>query len=365
MQFSLLKCARHHAAGPFRRMVPGPVSLTICRAFFSFSNAIFGQKMGIYRLLLAVAVLLSHLHVRVLGGNIGVFAVISFFLLSGYVMTALIDRHYSSVSRVGTFYLDRAMRLFPQFLFYIVLTLMLVAIAHPVSPFLSDLTAGKALLNAVMLPLNFYDHFPGALVIPQSWSLGLEAQFYIVIPLIVVGRVRAAAFVASALFFLLPYLAVVDPDLWGYRMLPGTLFMFLFGSFLYRRSSTHAVIAAYVLVWILFAGTLLISSINRPYNREVLAGLSFGVPAVWLLSKAKFGWIEELAGDLSYGVFLNHFLLIWMLQAIGVDSMAPWYAPTLIACSLGLSTISYIIIERPVIALRRAIRNRSNTLSRA
>ena len=44
-----------------------------------------------------------------------------FYLLSGYVMTMLIEKYYKHSSAIPTFYLDRAARLFPQILFYMVL----------------------------------------------------------------------------------------------------------------------------------------------------------------------------------------------------------------------------------------------------
>lgn len=48
--------------------------------------------MGAYRLLLALLVALSHMGVKFWGVNLGVVAVISFFIISGFVMTSLIER---------------------------------------------------------------------------------------------------------------------------------------------------------------------------------------------------------------------------------------------------------------------------------
>lgn len=122
--------------------------------------------MGFYRLLLAIAVLLSHIGIG-FHGDLGVSAVVSFFLLSGYVMTALVDRHYNERSRILTFYLDRAMRLCPQFFFYLSLSLILIWIAHPVSPYLTGISLKKILLSLSMLPLNFVTYFFNSMVIPH------------------------------------------------------------------------------------------------------------------------------------------------------------------------------------------------------
>lgn len=318
-----------------------------------------GYNMGIYRFFLAILVLLSHIGIAFYGREIGVFAVVSFFLLSGYVMTALIDRHYSDRSRINTFYLDRVMRLFPQFIFYLCATLVMAAIAHPTSPYLSDLTPSKILLNLLMVPLNFFQYFPGAQIIPQAWSLGLESQFYIAIPLILVFGLRTPVFLASFAFFLLAYFGVLNSDTWGYRMLPGTFFMFLFGSFIYRRTDVRVVTVAYITVCALFAWVVSHPSLQFPYTLEVLAGLIFGIPVVRLLAKVNFGPLEDFAGNLSYGVFLNHFFVIWSFEVAGIKSNEAWYPYALISASTLLAAASYMIVERPAIAFRHSIRNRS------
>ncbi|HWW05539.1 acyltransferase [Collimonas sp.] len=320
--------------------------------------------MGIYRLLLAIAVLLSHLGITFRGRNIGVFAVVSFFILSGYVMTVLSDRHYRQLSRVGIFYLDRAMRLFPQFLFYFCLTLLLIATAHPWSPYIGDLTPAKILLNASMLPLNFFPYFLNCQIIPQAWSLGLESQFYLVFPLLLICRARGPVFIASIAFFMLAYCGILNADTWGYRMLPGTLFMFLLGSYIHRTPSKAGLFAAYLLICAMFASLAMHRAWQLPFTFEVLAGLVFGVPVVWALTKLSFGWIEELAGNLSYGVFLNQFFLIWLFQSIGIRGDSWWYVYALIASSIAVSAVSYVLVERPVIRLRRALRTRSATIGR-
>ncbi|WP_155634539.1 acyltransferase family protein [Burkholderia anthina] len=318
-----------------------------------------GLVMGIYRLLLAVAVLLSHIRVTVLGREIGVIAVISFFVISGYVMTALIDKSYPGVERTGTFYLDRAMRLFPQFLLYFALTLLLAWIAHPSSFYLSGITPAKLMLNLTMLPLNFYTYFTDCLIIPQAWSLGLESQFYLVIPFILAFRARAVAFALSAAFFSLPLFGIIDSDTWGYRMLPATLFMFIFGSFLRRNTSVRAVISCYIATCGLFGYVVYHPELQRPYIFEVLFGMVVGIPVVYVLSKFKLGRVDEFTGNLSYGLFLNHRFVMLCFQVAGLSEKSSLYIPALLGVSLILAWLSYELIEKRVIAIRHKIRNRN------
>ncbi|MDN7951748.1 acyltransferase [Burkholderia multivorans] len=319
--------------------------------------------MGIYRLLLAIAVILSHVGIGLYGRNIGVVAVVSFFIISGYVMTALVERHYANAQQIPRFYVDRVLRLFPQFLFYSVLTLLLIAVAQPSSNFLSGLTPATVALNIAMLPLNFYRYFPNALVIPQAWSLGLEAQFYVVVPLLIIFRLRIVAATLSAAFFLLPYVGLVDVDTWSYRMLPGTLFVFMIGSLLRDKNQGKPVLALYGYALALLVIAVAFRQAPSPVF-EVLLGTVIGMPAIVALTKIPFGKWDALAGNLSYGVFLNHFFLIWLLQAIGIDHRSPIYLPILLISSVILAALSYYLVEHKVIEMRHRLREKSRAAAR-
>ncbi|MDN7820728.1 acyltransferase family protein [Burkholderia vietnamiensis] len=318
--------------------------------------------MGTYRLLLAIAVILSHIGISAYGRNIGIVAVVSFFLLSGYVMTALIERHYSSVSSVPMFIIDRSMRLFPQFLFYSALTLALIYWFHPVSGFISEITPWTAAINLTMLPLNFFRYFPHAQTVPQAWSLGLEAQFYLAFPFILILGLRVPALLLSLLFFLLPFFNVIDPDTWSYRMLPGTLFIFIIGSFIRTNDKKALAILAYVASIVLCAVSMTNQTINAPLF-EVTFGVVIGVPVVISLKKFEFGTFDELAGNLSYGAYLNHFFTMWCLQIVKLPRSSHFYTPILLTASLLLAWVSYELVEKRVVAARHRIRKVARQIS--
>jgi len=320
--------------------------------------------MGTYRLFLAVLVALSHLDVTFFGLNTGITAVVSFFLISGFVMTVLIRNNYPAQALVGAFYADRAMRLFPQFLFYMAATLVLVLLKPPVSPFMSDLTAGKVVQNLLMVPLNFvmWGNLGTGMLMPQAWSLGLEALFYVAIPWLVIGGLLVPAFVASAAVFLCAYFGWIDSDTWGYRLLPGTLFIFLAGSLMHGRAQwKRGALGALFLACLALAAALVIApSLRHPTSLDVLSGLVVGIPVVALLKDARLPKWDMHLGNISYGVFLNHFMVIWAFEACGV---AAWTWPTLVAlfaCSIVLAAITFNVIERPVIAMRHQLRKRAD-----
>ncbi|MCP1831707.1 peptidoglycan/LPS O-acetylase OafA/YrhL [Bradyrhizobium sp. USDA 4532] len=311
--------------------------------------------MGTYRLFLAFCVLYAHAFGEIAGWHIGVVAVISFFIISGYVMSLLILKHYTAPTDFARFYLDRAARLFPQYLFYLGLTLLTVKLLGITNIYLQDRGPVYVAANSLILPVGYYmfglDH---ALYLPQAWSLGLELTFYLTFPVFWHSpkALKIALACASMLIFAAAIGGIVDTDRFGYRLLPGVFFIFVTGSALAKREWTFVSLTGIATL----AAMLLILAMPTlyavHYNKEVVAGIIVGIPAVYLLSKMRFSGFDELLGNLSYGVFLNHFLLIWIADHFDVSRVLMPFA------SLAMAWVSYSIIEQPALHLRRRLRDR-------
>jgi peptidoglycan/LPS O-acetylase OafA/YrhL len=327
--------------------------------------------MGLYRLILAYLVVYSHIKLYGAGSpnfhgyNTGGMAVISFLLLSGFVMTALIRKYYLSVQFVPAFYLDRLIRLGPQFYVYLTATL-LGAVFFKLHHF--DLhaapTLGLTVAQFLIVPLNFYRYFPDVLV-PQAWSLGLEAMFYAVFPFILIFRIRNVAALMSFAVFLAAHLGMIDQDLWGYRYLPGTLFIFICGSWLESPRTDWERRLPFILCSI--AALLLMATYvtSLPADRSVMLGLVLGIPAVAFLKKlGERSRVSAFAGDLSYGVFLNHNLVVGAIisyTSISLSKLTPLREvvafTTVCVLSTVLSYMTFTLVEKPLIARRRNLRH--------
>jgi peptidoglycan/LPS O-acetylase OafA/YrhL len=63
--------------------------------------------------------------------------------------------------------------------------------------------------------------------------------------------------------------------------------------------------------------------------------------------------LDNRLGDLSYGVFLNHFLIQWVLvgEPFGITAMAVY-----LAISLCMSALTQNLIERPILHWRQRLR---------
>lgn len=286
-------------------------------------------------------------------------AVISFLIISSFVMTSLIERNYKMPEKVGLFYLDRALRLYPQFLFYFVVSCMVIYFLLPGTPQAAELTLKNIAASLSIVPLGFYMFgMAGTQILPPAWSLGLEMCFYLMIPFLIIYRARGIAFVLSVAVFIAACFGYINTDLYGYRLLPGVLFMFLCGSYLYKAQAKGLAIAAGTAVaaglifWAIMAGLIE----RQPFNAEVTAGIALGVPAVYLLTKLKFHRADEFLGNISYGVFLNHFVVMYFLRAFWPVAYGSHVVATVLVLSFLLSGVSYYGIERPALQLRHALR---------
>jgi peptidoglycan/LPS O-acetylase OafA/YrhL len=318
--------------------------------------------MGTYRFLLAIAVALSHMGVTFRGGhNPGTVAVISFFLISGFVMTGLVRSHYSAYCKVPMYYLDRLARIFPQYLFFLALAMAGYFFFNISSPYLSDVSFAGTVANLLVVPLDFYMYSPaiaGCTFIPQAWSLGLELTFYILFPVILIGRRRDLWFVASLLVWFAAAYGVIDTDAWGYRLLPGTLFIFLLGSYIYdfrQPSPRHPAVLSFMLMLVSAIAFRVSGKLDSPYSYEVLVGLFVGVPALFLLARCKRSGWDDWLGNLSYGIFLCHFLVIWISDLLGVPRDMGGRV-LMITASVALAYLGYVAVEHPVVRWRRGLR---------
>ncbi|OYW14649.1 MAG: hypothetical protein B7Z50_03625 [Sphingomonadales bacterium 12-62-5] len=137
---------------------------------------------GMLRFILAAMVVVSHLTSL----NIGRPAVLLFFMLSGYWVSRLLAGWQASVP---AFYVSRTLRVWPLYAVVTVLAWLLHAHAEAVRP--DSLWSALTLLG---LAARSGD------VIGVSWSLDIELQFYLAIPLITLAaqRLQPVALLALA-----------------------------------------------------------------------------------------------------------------------------------------------------------------------
>ena len=141
------------------------------------------------------AVLLYHLGVNWIPG--GFLGVDLFFVISGYVITRLI---LDSIAQSGAldlreFYRARVRRLYPALLFMMTGTTFIIAAFAPESirRFIGDLPfvlTGTNNWHLVAQHRNYFENVGRAPLLQHTWSLGVEFQFYLLWPLILLLALR-------------------------------------------------------------------------------------------------------------------------------------------------------------------------------
>ena len=147
------------------------------------------------RAIAVFAVVLYHLGVHWIPG--GFLGVDLFFVISGYVITRLI---LDSIYRSGAldfkeFFLARVRRLYPALLFMMVGTTFIIALFAPeaIRRFLGDIPfvlTGTNNWHLVAQHRNYFETIGRPPLLQHTWSLGVEFQFYLLWPLILIFALK-------------------------------------------------------------------------------------------------------------------------------------------------------------------------------
>lgn len=287
--------------------------------------------------------------------NPGVFGVITFFLVSGFVIPFSLER----LDSAPRFWLNRVFRLFPLYWFSLASVVVLHAcrLGAPPPDFVAALP-GAAWWNVVMVQFLF--DVPSA--IGLYWTLSYEMIFYAGMSvLFLVGWHKKAHWLllGGALFFLHFY--VIDPLSTGQVRLHIPYFWvltFWVGTAAYRvwsddssaRPSRWA-IAAFVVAVVLaalvnYAVVGMPSSANDIHPRAFVsawAGAYAFFGALLWFRRATFPRAALWLGRISYSIYIVHGLILQIeipvapLVLVGIR----------LAAAVGVSSLTYRFVEEP------------------
>ena len=327
---------------------------------------------GFLRLSLSILVLISHLGIRFFGLNEGVIAVVIFYILAGHVVTFLFIENFNF--NIKKFYQDRFLRIFPVFWLVAIIYIIFLLVTKYGNPIFNF---ENLLLNLSLIPLNYYMYLytkiiiltntnPPWYLIPPAWSLGAEFQFYLLVPFLLrYPKITGIIFIFSLVIYSFANLDIINSDYFGYRLLPGVIFIFLIGVYLqkllYKRIlffERILLIFAYIYSVLWFIIIVLYFNVYGVYTRETLLGIILGVPLVFFALRFKIFPFKKFLGDLSYVVYLMHFLIIWFLDYMNWN-MKNIFLKALVTIILTIVVSSLIvkIIEKTIEQYRLKIKN--------
>ena len=332
-------------------------------------------------------------HARLVRG--GFFGVDVFFVLSGFLITALLLQEWDATGAVSLprFYLRRALRLLPALCALILVSWLFAwLVCGPVDEWLTRRSAVAVLLYYFNWEVILHP-WPYQLLL-HAWSLSVEEQFYLVWPVLLVLLLRRGVRRGWILAFVLAGIAAVNVERTWLLHRGATPHRFYFGTdtrldvllvgcllgllaswdLLPRKAWPRTIlrvagpVAAVALVWhgyrfcswdayVIRHGFLVVAVCTG----ILLASLLRQPPRLlnWLLERPLLGWI----GRISYGLYLWHVLIFWQLvplseKYLSARGILHAYSPTLrvllsVAGSLAVASLSYYLIERPFLALKR------------
>ena len=316
-----------------------------------------------------------------------------FFVLSGFLICGILLDHRHSANLFQVFYVRRACRIFPLYFAVIGIFVLIKA----TSLYTND---SYGWLFDRHYPLWSYATFTqnffmagrgdlGAHWFAVTWSLAVEEQFYLIVPLLVYClRGRSLVLVFAGLVIAAPILRCMNP---GFQTMVITIYRsdsLLMGAllavfvrwppFLNAAKNNRRILLGIFLV--LLAGTLVLTSrfyaadglLNHLWLSSLYAVLilmAFVGSNSWLgksLSSPVLVWF----GQLSYGIYLLHDQVAGLCFALlrGTPPvMQSWsdFAITCLAFSLTLvvATASWHFFERPILALGHRWKYAENAFS--
>jgi peptidoglycan/LPS O-acetylase OafA/YrhL len=308
--------------------------------------------------------------------GVDVFFVISGFLISGIIFRAVERQAFT----FRDFYSRRVRRLFPA------LATMMVAVALLAWPlFLSDEyeALGKHIASAAGFALNLvlYRDFTGYFYTANStslihlWSLGVEEQFYILWPLLILtawklgNRLRLALTALAAISFAANILFIDSDPLASFYLPSGRLWELSVGGLLaYSSHATDGEVSS----------SRALGSLLHPNLRGIVGGAlliaSFGIlreefafPGWWallpccgtllLISAGPDSWINRYVlayrpivyvGLISYPLYLWHWPLLTVGRLYFDGSLGAFRTVGVITTAFILAAVTYEYIELPV-----------------
>jgi peptidoglycan/LPS O-acetylase OafA/YrhL len=296
--------------------------------------------MGLLRVLLAISVFMAHSpqthFTSAIAGFRGDNAVEIFFMISGFYIALILNNSYSSKFR---FYKNRFLRLYPIYYTICILVILRALIfplyGVPLFSFPTKVLAIGTFANSTFIGsdwlmfLQWHNnqlHFGSyqnselqlwhVLLVPQSWSIGIEVAFYLLAPVLCKFKTRTIIIIGSLLLIgrFSGIFFGLNQDPWTYRFFPFELPMFLIGILMYRfriikkdspKIELKKIYTAIIIFYISFAFLAGRVITNRLWQIASLIAMT-SIILIWGEDKYQ----DKRIGELSYPIYVSHVLVI-------------------------------------------------------
>lgn len=339
------------------------------------NKSIYRTDIDGLRAVAVLSVLLFHLHV--IGFSGGYVGVDIFFVISGYLITGLVNAEMQQGTfSLKAFYLRRVRRLAPALLVMSVpVSIVAYILLKPEDLRSFGLSLAFQLVSLQnVLFLSEGEYFRGADMKPllHTWTLAVEEQFYLIWPLLLLltrqvsfkikmlllGVIMLGSFAFNlvlmsfspkASFLLLP------PRAW--ELGAGGLVALLETKALFRRylsNKTRTILAFFGLFAVLLSVFRFTSETPFPGTAALLPVLGTvclivsGMGAMTVIGQFLTLPLIVRMGLISYPMYLWHWPLTSLSRQFKLDPTQPIYAGLIILITISLAELTYRFIESPV-----------------
>ena len=332
------------------------------------------------RAISVLAVLAYHLQLPASQG--GLLGVTVFFVISGFLITRILVEEIERTDTVDlkNFWIRRIRRLLPAILTMLTALIFVTAVFNRVlfTKACSDLLSAVFCYNnwwQIFNQVSYFENAGSPSPLTHCWSLAVEAQFYLVYPLILLGLSRlrerkkvfcgttAALAVVSAVLMAVLFDPLQDPsrvyygtDTRAFSLLIGALLAILV-TYEKERLALKPVVRDLIGSAAL-AGLIVMIVVVNGYSSFLYRGGQ--VIASLLAAAVIYGVLEpesilgkvlsiyplKWIGDRSYGIYLWHYPIVLLFS--GGKKASWWIVLIELVLTFVLSALSYHFIETPV-----------------
>jgi len=308
-----------------------------------------------------------------------------FFALSGYLIVGILLRRLEAGNGIGfhEFYARRIRRIAPALAATILLTVAVVALLNDPTTLARTAKDGAAALAGaanISFGLQAVDYFGSTEPSPllPLWSIGVEEQFYLLVPLLLgvawkIGRRRAILITLAAIALgstVAAALLTPAEPIWAYYLLPtrayglaagGLLALLesrLLASNLIRRIPLAPIgLAIIVALTLLLPGEQGYPGLAGPLSGLASAALVGGMATIGLRGTVGAAGGRAMrallslaplraVGKISYSLYLVHWPILILPTYFGL-AMTPRKTIVAVAVGVFVATLMYRFIEQP------------------